>query len=107
VTSERGDRYSAGGHEADPTLPTASTCQCPSQATPTRRSRPGASRLINCVCVHLVEIWLSILVHKLLRRRNFRSIDDLRTQVLAFIDYFNRTMAKLFKWTYRGKPLHA
>ena len=54
-----------------------------------------------------VEIWLSILVRKLLRRVNFCSIDDLRTQVLAFIDYFNRTMAKPFKWTYQGKPLHA
>jgi len=54
-----------------------------------------------------VEIWLSILVRKLLRRGSFRSIDDLRDQVLNFIDYFNRTMAKPFKWTYQGKPLHA
>jgi transposase len=54
-----------------------------------------------------VEIWLSILVRKLLRRGNFRSVEDLRTQILAFIDYFNRTMAKPFKWTYQGKPLHA
>jgi hypothetical protein len=54
-----------------------------------------------------VEIWLSILARKLLRRGNFCSIDDLRAQVLAFIDYFNRTMAKHFKWTYQGKPLHA
>jgi transposase len=54
-----------------------------------------------------VEIWLSILVRKLLRRGNFRSVQDLQDQVLAFIDYFNRTMAKPFKWTYQGKPLHA
>jgi len=54
-----------------------------------------------------VEIWLSILVRELLRRGNFRSIDDLRAQVQAFIDYFNRTTAKPFKWTYQGKPLHA
>jgi hypothetical protein len=27
--------------------------------------------------------------------------------VLDFIAYFNRTMAKPFKWTYLGKPLHA
>jgi transposase len=54
-----------------------------------------------------VEIWLSILVRKLLRRGSFTSVDDLRTQVLAFIQYFNRTMAKPFKWTYQGKPLHA
>ena len=41
-----------------------------------------------------------------LRRGNFRSVDDLRNQVLSFIAYFNRTMAKPFKWTYQGKPLH-
>jgi putative transposase len=54
-----------------------------------------------------VEIWLGILVRKLLRRGNFTSQADLRTQVLAFIAYFNRTMAHPFKWTYQGKPLHA
>ena len=54
-----------------------------------------------------VELWLSILVRKLLRRGNFTSTDDLRHKVLAFIAYFNRTMAKPFKWTYLGKPLHA
>jgi len=53
-----------------------------------------------------VELWLSILVRKLLRRGNFTSTDDLRTKVLDFIAYFNRTMAKPFKWTYQGKPLH-
>jgi putative transposase len=31
----------------------------------------------------------------------------LRAQVLDFIAYFNRTLAKPFKWTYLGKPLHA
>ena len=54
-----------------------------------------------------VEIWLSILARKLLRRGNFTSVEDLRTQVLAFIAYFNQTMAKPFRWTYQGKPLHA
>jgi transposase len=53
-----------------------------------------------------VELWLSILVRKLLRRGNFTSTDDLQNKVLAFIAYFNRTMAKPFKWTYQGKPLH-
>jgi putative transposase len=54
-----------------------------------------------------VEIWLGILVRKLLRRGTFRSVQDLRDQVLAFIAYFNQTMAKPFRWTYQGKPLHA
>lgn len=49
-----------------------------------------------------VEIWLSILVRKLLKRGNFRSLDDLRDQILAFIAYYNHTMAKPIKWTYTG-----
>jgi transposase len=49
-----------------------------------------------------VEIWLSILVRKLLKRGNFLSVDDLRDQILAFIAYYNRTMAKPIKWTYTG-----
>jgi hypothetical protein len=49
-----------------------------------------------------VEIWLSILMRKLLKRGNFTSLDDLRDQILAFISYYNLTMAKPFKWTYTG-----
>jgi transposase len=52
-----------------------------------------------------VEIWFSILVRKLLRRASFASIEDLRERILTFIDYFNKTMAKPFKWTYKGRPL--
>lgn len=54
-----------------------------------------------------IEIWLSILVRKLLKRGSFTSVDDLQAKVLAFIEYYNRTMAKPFKWTYEGKPLTA
>lgn len=54
-----------------------------------------------------IEIWFSILVRKLLKRGNFVSVADLKAKVLAFVEYFNRTMAKPFKWTYRGKPLTA
>jgi putative transposase len=54
-----------------------------------------------------IEIWLSILVRKLLKRGNFVSVADLKDQVLIFIAYYNRTMAGPFKWKYRGKPLVA
>lgn len=49
-----------------------------------------------------VEIFLSILVRKLLKRGNFRSVDDLRDQILRFLEYYNRTMAKPIKWSYTG-----
>jgi transposase len=54
-----------------------------------------------------VELWLSILVRKLLKRGSFTSVEDLQARVLAFIDYYNQTMAKPFKWTYQGKALMA
>lgn len=54
-----------------------------------------------------IELWFSILVRRLLKRTSFTSVEDLRQRILAFIDYFNRTMAKPFKWTYAGKPLQA
>jgi transposase len=54
-----------------------------------------------------VEIWLSILTRKLLKRGSFTSAADLEAQVLAFIAYYNRTMAKPFQWTYQGKALLA
>ena len=54
-----------------------------------------------------VEIWFSILARKLLKRGNFTSVENLIAKVLAFIAYYNRTMAKPFKWTYKGKALAA
>jgi transposase len=54
-----------------------------------------------------VEIWFSILARKLLKRGNFTSVENLIAKVLAFVDYYNRTMAKPFKWTYKGKALAA
>ena len=52
-----------------------------------------------------IEIWLGILVRKLLKRGSFACVEDLQIKVFAFIDYYNRTMAKPFKWTYQGKAL--
>jgi hypothetical protein len=53
-----------------------------------------------------VEIWFSILVRRVIKRGNFRSVEELRARILAFIAYFNQT-AKPFKWTYTGRPLVA
>ena len=61
----------------------------------------------HCSWLNQVEIWFSILVRKLLRPASFASLDDLRDRLLAFIEYFNRTMAKVYQWTYKGKVLQA
>ena len=52
-----------------------------------------------------VEIWFSILARKLLKNGSFVSKEHLRKKVMQFIDYYNSTMAKPFKWTYQGKAL--
>jgi len=52
-----------------------------------------------------VEIWFSILARRVLKRANFTSTANLREKLSAFIEYFNSTMAKVFRWTYKGKPL--
>jgi transposase len=51
----------------------------------------------HCSWLNQIEIWFSILVRKLLKRGSFTSVQDLKAQVMAFIDYYNRTMAKPFK----------
>lgn len=51
-----------------------------------------------------IECWFSILVRRLIRRGNFTSTLDLQQQILGFIAYFNRTMAKPFNWKFQGFP---
>jgi transposase len=59
----------------------------------------------HCSWLNQIEMWFGILMQKLLKRGNFISQADLKTRILDFIDYFNRTMAKPFQWTYKGKAL--
>lgn len=47
-----------------------------------------------------VDIWFSML-----KRSNFSSLEQLEERILKFIDFFNETMAKPFKWTYNGTPM--
>ena len=60
---------------------------------------------IHASWLNQIEIWFSILARRLLKRGSFSSVNELRERILAFIDYFNQTMAKPFKWTYAGRPL--
>lgn len=51
-----------------------------------------------------IECWFSILVRRRLNRGQFTSTQDLRQQILDFIAYFNRTLAKPFNWKFKGFP---
>jgi transposase len=54
-----------------------------------------------------IEIVFGMIMRKVIRRGNFKSVDDLRSKLLAFVEYFNNVFAKPFKWTYTGRPLCA
>lgn len=61
----------------------------------------------HCSWLNQVEIWFSVLARRVLKRGDFLSVDALEQKILAFIAYFNRVLAKPFRWTYAGKPLAA
>jgi transposase len=54
-----------------------------------------------------VELWLSVLVRRVLRRGNFTSKADLMRKILAYIEYHNSCKARPYAWTYTGQPLVA
>jgi hypothetical protein len=54
-----------------------------------------------------IEIVFGIVGRRVVRRGNFTSLAALKERLLQFIDYFNRTFAKPFRWTYTGRPTTA
>ena len=59
----------------------------------------------HCSWLNQVEMWFGILTRRLLKRGQFTSTEELKRRILAFIEFFNTTLAKPFRWTYIGKPL--
>jgi hypothetical protein len=54
-----------------------------------------------------IEIVFGIVGRRVVRRGNFTSLAALKERLLQFIDYFNCTFAKPFRWTYTGRPVTA
>ena len=54
-----------------------------------------------------IEIWFHIFTRDVVRGGVWRSRQELVRQIITYIDHYNQTRAKPFKWTYTGKPLAA
>lgn len=54
-----------------------------------------------------IEIVFGIVHRRAIARGSFESLDALKQRLLNFIDYFNRTFAQPFRWTYTGRPVNA
>jgi transposase len=60
----------------------------------------------HCSWLNQIEIWFSILSRDLINpRSSFKSLEDLVYRLEQYIDYYNRNLAKAFRWTYKGRPL--
>jgi len=59
----------------------------------------------HCSWLNQIEIWFGILCRRLLNRSSFGSLEEMRERILSFVDYFNETLAKPFRWTFTGTPL--
>jgi len=51
-----------------------------------------------------IEVVFGIIAKRVMRHGSFTSQADLKEKLISFIDYFNRTFASPFNWTYSGKP---
>ncbi len=54
-----------------------------------------------------IEIVFGIVHRRAIARGSFASLEALKERLLSFIDYFNRTFAQPFRWTYTGRPVKA
>ena len=52
-----------------------------------------------------IEVVFGIVHRRAVARGSFASKQELRDRLLSFIDYFNRTFAQPFRWTYTGRPV--
>ena len=60
----------------------------------------------HCSWMNQIEIWFGIINRRLLKRKSYKSIEELEASIMRFIEQYN-LMAKPFKWTYKGVPLVA
>jgi hypothetical protein len=54
-----------------------------------------------------IECWFSLISRHLLRRLSVSSTELLRDLIMKYIEYYNRVLAKPFKWLYRGNEASA
>lgn len=59
----------------------------------------------HCSWLNQIEIWFGTLRKKLTRYGSFSSLADLKDRILRFIEYYNQTMAKPYRWTCDGALL--
>ena len=58
----------------------------------------------HCSWLNPIENWFGILEKKALKRGNFKSLEDLKSKIIRFIEYYN-TLSKAFKWKAKAEGI--
>jgi len=51
-----------------------------------------------------VEIWFNLLTKDVIKGGIWKSSEQLASQLMEYVDTYNKTRAKPFEWTYTGNP---
>lgn len=52
-----------------------------------------------------VEIWFGVMARHIIHHASFKSREELRARIAAYIDLHNRELAMPYEWSTKGKPL--
>jgi hypothetical protein len=61
----------------------------------------------HCSWMNQIEIRFSGFSKRYIKRADHSSLDQLKEEILGYIEFFNSNYAKPYKWTYKGKILQA
>ena len=59
----------------------------------------------HCSWMNQIEIWFGIINRQLLKRKSFKSIEELENNILDYISQYNEMFAHPFNWKYHTTPL--
>ena len=59
---------------------------------------------IHCSWMNQIEIWFGIINKQLLKRKSFKSVEELEQCIRDYIVQYNKYYAHPFKWTYNDVP---
>lgn len=59
----------------------------------------------HCSWMNQIEIWFGIVNRQLLKRKSYRSVEELVKRFLNYVEQYNRLFAHPFNWKYKTTPL--
>ena len=59
---------------------------------------------IHCSWMNQIEIWFGIINRRLLKRKSYTSVEEMKNSIRNYIHQYNELFAHPYKWTYKDVP---